>query len=690
MDADFIKKNLFWLLLGGGAFLTVLALILVLTAVGGAAGSKEKEITDKIKGLNVSEVKSEKWGEEASKKYKIYKEKEKEVWKKAEEAQASLRVWPEAFEEKYKFQSGRHAVKIEPISAPETPVGEASTGTDGTEMANGGASDPTIEGVEEQVNKTMTGQLDSQPDEKEIVINVKKKVNGKEETVRVPFLLTYETREETQKPGSQSYYSKGKWVKITYREGRYFGEKLTRDQFKYYTKNYSDQLVDLIKQVSPVDKKGEGIVMLNGWDYEFPPKQSGKYLVFFDGRWDDEKKDYYKEAWIAQEDLWIQRELYRLVKMANDYVAVFKGKGGKEQDKDYKFENPYWRMELRVSNGRLIGNVENLLPRRQRLDVTFWIRVKKDDKDEDSLQKQFLEGAIDKEDYYVPIKVAGNPLDPGKAQPIDHPLPRDIGSEWDSWLKKSGNKKEMEGSVSFGLFGVSQELTWETAAIKRIDEISIGSGIRPSKTLNENPGFGGPNFGGGRGLQTTGGPALSHRMFNQVLKEFPFSKGETVADPYAAEAPPGVVSELGGEQKETGSKLTSNGFALKRYLVAEGEARRVPVAISLVVDQAHASRVQAAFANSKLRLLITQVLLNRYPYTLAPGADPKGKTPSGYSPFGYPYPSEYFEEVEGGPGSTSSGGGSAQSANLELVIFGVASIYNRYPPLPKDNAAPVQ
>jgi hypothetical protein len=51
---------------------------------------------------------------------------------------------------------------------------------------------------------------------------------------------------------------------------------------------------------------------------------TGKGRFFFwVPKWDRQNHDISEEAWIAQEDLWIYRELFRLVKKANDYVANF-------------------------------------------------------------------------------------------------------------------------------------------------------------------------------------------------------------------------------------------------------------------------------------------------------------------------------------------------------------------------------
>ena len=43
-----------------------------------------------------------------------------------------------------------------------------------------------------------------------------------------------------------------------------------------------------------------------------------------------------------------------------------------------------------------------------------------------------------------------------------------------------------------------------------------------------------------------------------------------------------------------------------------------------------------------------------------------------------------------GQGRSAITGGDSQEDNVELVIYGIASLYQRYPPRPPETAAPVQ
>src|SRR5205823_7435653 len=84
-----------------------------------------------------------------------------------------------------------------------------------------------------------------------------------------------------------------------------------------------------------------------------------------------------------------------------------------------------------------------------------------------------------------------------------------------------------------------------------------------------------------------------------------------------------MAGKLGGPVGPAGTggaegERTPNGLLENRYLEVTPQARRVPVGIALIVDQAHVARVQTAFADSPLRFLITQVLMHRYPKSVRP------------------------------------------------------------------------
>jgi len=145
-----------------------------------------------------------------------------------------------------------------------------------------------------------------------------------------------------------------------------------------------------------------------------------------------------------------------------------------------------------------------------------------------------------------------------------------------------------------------------------------------------------------------------------------------------------------------------------RYMEVTEQSRRVPVAVVLIVDQDHIDRVLTSFNNSKMRFLPTQVLVNQYLGSMQPPAvvDPNGPPgfPGGVGPgpgfggFGGPG-REIMRPPIGGFGGFGGFGGqpgdpgtavSEPDTNMELVIYGIMTLYQRYPAAPPPPALPVE
>jgi hypothetical protein len=182
---------------------------------------------------------------------------------------------------------------------------------------------------------------------------------------------------------------------------------------------------------------------------------------------------------------------------------------------------------------------------------------------------------------------------------------------------------------------------------------------------------------------------------------------------------PGGLGGAGGA-----AAALPHGLIPDRYLEVTPQFRRVPVAVVLIVDQNHVDRVLTAFNNSKLRFLMTQVLLNHYGHSVKPdlsseradegaaGPGPMGPTgPMGAGSGGPAFPGGSGKGGLVGPGRPGGffpggkmpggfgpvGGGSDSNgsqpaatdnmeANMELVIYGIVTLYERYPPKPAAGA----
>ncbi len=295
----------------------------------------------------------------------------------------------------------------------------------------------------------------------------------------------------------------------------------------------------------------------------------------------------------------------------------------------------------------------NLLDRRQKLDLSFRVKTSK---------------VLEAEKF----KLDGEPLDP-KASIV-----KEVSLE--------------KGLRRTGVYGLEQVLTWETAAIKRIDQVAIG---------------------------TDSGDEIAHsqRTFPDGLRPLVEKKeGEKEEKKDAArssEGPPaigsvGIGMQSGGMGGAGQRKSTLNGMVRERYAEVSQQSRRIPVAVALIVDQNHVDRVLTTFNNSKLRFLVSQALLNHYPGSMRPqivskdGAAPDTKGGLGAPPAFGPPPGMFGggsgglgrPEGLGGAGfggfggaPAASGGGSADlEANMELVLYGMVTLYERYPPRPQATA----
>jgi hypothetical protein len=290
---------------------------------------------------------------------------------------------------------------------------------------------------------------------------------------------------------------------------------------------------------------------------------------------------------------------------------------------------------------------------------------------------------------------------------------------------------------------VYEMFSWDNSPIKRVDAIE---------------------FPGGTSFN-------SHRTANLMLKpaaQFPIEKPPETTTPASGGAGGGMSGMMGGgKMGELGLAGTSNtdktpnGLVRNRYIAVTEQVRHMPVALELVVDQAHMQDVLTAVVNSRLRIQITQVQWKRIRGVKSGGEDTfaggggipggmgppggmmgmggrggygpgmGGRGPGSYGPSGYGSgrggPSPLVESGGTmGPGSPPSGRGNSGSGlsprpgtggagplsppgsgagpgprspgaasaaadegdpNLvELAVYGIAALYERFPPKPKADA----
>ncbi len=682
-DKDMLIKHRFWVLLGVSVPLVITAIFILITAVSADNEAKRKKLESTRKGLTPggSGPKVVQQLEEVAKERKA---KETVVHEEAFKTQEVLFTWPLAMEDHFDFRNGFFATEVKIVSAPR--------------------SDDSWPADDES---TRHGKVINVDEDTVVVAGKDKKETAFHRTYGVKVSRLEKKEGDRDQWGS---IREGDFLAITFYKSKYFYDPLTDSEQRMFVRNdegYRSQLDSILRIVDPVDKSGEGTVQYRGWFYQRGrlPHEDGSDHKFFTYVTGDENGNWkadapiYEEAWLAQEDLWIQRELFRIIREANDSVGKLRYRGGDpkkvlfvnpqgdDKSKPATFGNHYYELKFEWEGPKLFVTASNQLARRQKLDMHFRVRFNKNNNIQLSTEK---------------ILVGGEPLEPK-------------GAKGDT--RKVEIALEPGGVQRTGIYEVEQVINWETAPVKRIDEIAIGW---PANEV-----------------------AHSHRTFPQG--SVPYKKVEKKEEKKAADAGSALGQPMGGfDMKGFGgfgggntpqADVGVNGVLKDRYIEVSEQSRRVPVGLALIVDQDQVDRVLTSFNNSKLRFLTTQVLLNRYPNSVRPqllvagGKEGEGQpappmpmsqpmgglagstpTPmSATSPMtsasgppkgvgGLSGSSGYSGSMRGPPGvmsmpmgqptgfaqmaapaAATTGGSEELENNVEMVIYGIVTLYERYP-----------
>ncbi len=221
---------------------------------------------------------------------------------------------------------------------------------------------------------------------------------------------------------------------------------------------------------------------------------------------------------------------------------------------------------------------------------------------------------------------------------------------------------------------VRQVLDWKTVPVKRIDTIAIGELAHYHSDRTKLPRPLEPyEFDIRKNPEKPKGIASEYRAKAAPKPATP--GGETGVEPPSSEVRPTTPT--------TGVQLRSEkyGLDMRRYYVdgqpLEGndklspEVRRIPVAMVVIVDIDHMNDVLTAFANSRLRIQVTQAVWNRY-NNLAPPSFVQPKLPIAGGEFpGVPVPPGTPR-----PGTKPASATSTEDLNVvQLQVYGIASLY---------------
>ncbi len=670
MDKEFLMKHRFWVLLSVAVPLTLVTVVfLMFVAPVGTAALKKKVETAHKDLKKFDRFKNPKWVKQAEKELKEVKKLEKSVWEVAWKDQERLFTWPGPLDDK--FREGYY-VKLITIFPPETKaeaLTPAATKDDGsyTGVFHGVLTAEAMNYDENWVKVRGLGTGDKQP---RMFLNP-----GTEK----PATITVSGKDADKKLFAELSLFKDHKVVILFERGRSFGDDLTqKERDTFATKLNLDQdklpafqmqVPDILNLVDPLNELGEPLVQFKNWVYSKKPAElffnqdnatvpgnpmpqpgmRGRpgevggaavadnrgpfgFFPYVPREWKQlsQNKVYNssKDAWTYQENLWVTSAIYRQLKHVNDQVAAFHDRGRSKDDPQAQvFENPYWRLEIKLlSEGKVHVTIKNLLDRRQKLPVLLKVQF-------DSAKSKFVKLPALKS---PPLGARGIIEEVGgqKKHKDTYSQELDLSDE------KVTNPKKV--------IAVKQVLNWETAAVKRIDALHLGTPL-----------------------------AQSHRAANKPLVIFPAfvdkkqEEATKAADPMGEKPGPGGKgpARVGGPGADL-FETTENGMILKRYLGVTPQSRRLPVAVVVIADQEQAYRIQAALADCKFRFLTTQVVMNRCPESMRPpkkAEDMAGEAPPGIRP-----PGRQAEDEQAG--------GNQDETNVELVIYGVITLYERYPP----------
>jgi hypothetical protein len=647
-DKETLLKHRFWIMLAVAVTLLLGGIVVLEFS---EAGGRAELVKDLTAGKQQKAMESPKTIEERKKNADLAKDAEAVVWKKAYEPQAKLFRWPDKVETHYDFANGYFANDVKILKLGEAAPGKKGAAADPKALADATKNWPA------DTPNLMHGAFVQQEDDWFMIKNRKGETIKFFQTKRIANVLGEDGKSVAFTTMNQA--AAKKMLAVGYQRGKYFGDPLTRFESELFKANYKQQIFAILESVDPYIDPLNGVVQLRGWNYKRDTdeldQQNQRFIRYVTKDWPEKGIPIDQEAWIAQEDLWIQTELYRIIRSANDTVSNFTlDPRGKNDDRNKKFRNSYFDLELKLDEKENLSfKITNALERKQSIDLHFKVRLNN--------AKGFKEEVI---------KISGLPL-----------MPAGTPGDKDSFTQTIDKGKDERT----GIYSVQQVLNWQTAAVKRIDQISIGSndtgdishsqrtfpvGLRPldDKDLARggDAGKGAPVAAGGKG------------------KVRPPPPNKMKAPPKDDKRGPAIGGAAGGNK----GQLPAVDLWTDRYVEVTEQARRLPVAVVLIVDQTHVDRVLTAFNNSNLRFLETQVLLNQYPGSLQPPVVTDDKAePGAIAPPLFPgrFGPKGGKGLPGPMNPAPEGSGSSGAdveTNMELVIYGIVTLYQRYPPRP--------
>src|SRR5579883_2545136 len=340
-----------------------------------------------------------------------------------------------------------------------------------------------------------------------------------------------------------------------------------------------------------------------------------------------------EQIWLALEDVWVERALLKPIQVVNESTATFTPLADPQSAPlKRKFRSRVWDLTLEVADQGpskvLKGKLKNRTGQLQMLGVNNTMRL--------NVWFETLPNAP-----YFPLEVQGEFV-PGDTE-VDIP--------------QVPTNTLPPGVAPTDIVRVEQVLDSRTVPIRRLDRMALGypsskhatqelkapafwkeeapaGGTGDGSPGGMPPGMGGPPPGMGGGPVSAGLGGPGGKMGGMSVGGPPGMGGGAAA----GAGPAGV--------------LDAN---RRRYLETTDQVRRMPVALVLVVDQMFIPDVLVAYANSPFRFHAVQYHWRRFHGTIPVNTGTPTGAPGGSGPFGGPYGGPFGGP--GGPGGDSDANG---------------------------------
>jgi hypothetical protein len=466
------------------------------------------------------------------------------------------------------------------------------------------------------------------------------------------------------------------------------------DRVKYRDTVYAGQLQGLFdaKPIAPVEFHGG-------------KEEKDAFLTLMAPvQWDKNNAPTREEIWLAQEDIWVKRELMRVIRQVLDEQArMVEVKVDSSEplpagiQSRRRFRNTTWEIDLLIKKGEQQGDqfisehstIKNIHPGKRTLPLA-------------NPQQEPLQFRLTQEGGTRPVdlKITGEPLPPweppaskDKPDGKEQEKPHVAEFNWKEPLRVAVTTLDFRKP-----FAVAQVLDWYGSPIKRLDSIKLGyqssrtitMALKPNTNLPQDGpkeeaaapapggakgGQAGPGGPGGPGKGGLPGPGMG-------------GSGMQMGSP---NAPPGQGGAA-ATGDDAGAKETPTAkIERARYIQVTPQCRHLPLGMVLVLDQAVVPDVLAAIASSRLRIQVTQWQIQhvhniKQEHPTAPsGGQARADNPMPPGPGIPPGPGGF----PGNAGQPAKAAGDEEDPNLvELAVYGIAALYEPFDASKKVEAGP--